>query len=241
MSPMERTTRVLGTSRTLSPREASMRPGAPGMTLALFAPWATTYAQSSSSRPLTIMASARRTLTMRLGRTSRSCGFWFALAMASTSARSPVTASVSDLRSVVVVTTRSFWASAVEGPSAAASAHRKIRNRGMTCGLLVSERVGGVSAQDERGLEQDLVDPAGAAAVVGEVQVAAAVRALRVLVAETEAQELRRIVREERLDGPLLARVDRVLRPVVAEARQPLRELAVAEGTDVRADVEALA
>src|SRR5712692_1923184 len=98
-----------------------------------------------------------------------------------------------------------------------------------------------VGAQDEGGLQEKLVHPSGAPAVIREVEVAAAVRALRVLVAQAEAQELGGIVREERTHGPFLTRVDRVLGPVVAEAQEPLRELAVGEGSHIRADVEALA
>ena len=61
------------------------------------------------------------------------------------------------------------------------------------------------------------------------------------LVAQAEAQELGGIVRDERTRGPFLTRVDRVLGPVVAEAEEPLRELAVGEGPHIRADIEALA
>src|SRR5438552_1865312 len=59
------------------------------------------------------MASARRTLIMRLGRASRSCAFCVDRASESTSTRSPPTASVRALRSVMLVTTRSLSAAKV--------------------------------------------------------------------------------------------------------------------------------
>src|SRR6266851_5415214 len=242
---MERSTRVLGTSRTGMPREASMRPGAPGITFGLFAPWATTSAQSSSSRPLTIMASARRTLTMRLGRTSRSWGFWLGRAMASTSARSPVTASVSDFRSVVVVTMRSL--SAAETPcapgalQAVAAARAMARNRRMVINLSSSERMRRVRTHDKGGLEEILAYLFGAAAVVLEVEVAAALTPRGLLVPEPEAQELRWIVREEGLPGPLGAGGGGILGPVVPEAQEPLGQLSMVEGLEPGVDVETLA
>ena len=86
--------------------DASTRPDAPGMSRALWAPWIDTSAQPSSSSPFRITRSARRSLTICDGRISRSCGFWLPRASESTSTRSPPTASVSALRSVVEVTTR---------------------------------------------------------------------------------------------------------------------------------------
>src|SRR5712664_3810330 len=90
------------------------------------------------------------------------------------------------------------------------------------------------------GLEEILAHLPGAAAVVLEVQVAAALAPGRLLVPEPEAQELRRIVREVRLDGPLRSRGGRVLCPVVAEAQLPLRQLPVVEGPQLAVDVVAL-
>ena len=73
-------------------------PGRPGRSSEL-APRPTTSAQGSPSRPLITSMLARRSLTIRLGRTSRSCGFCVPRASESTSTRSPPTASVSALRS----------------------------------------------------------------------------------------------------------------------------------------------
>src|SRR5260370_7308089 len=175
--------------------------------------------------------SARRTLTMRLGRTSRSCGFWVPRASASTSTRSPPTASTSALRSVVVVTT------GILDAASAGTARRPIpsksrRKSGLSMrasvrmGIIVSssslERMRRVGAHDERGLEEDLIHLPGAPAVVGE---AVPVGPLGVLVAEAEAEELRRHEREVRSDRPLTPAHDRVLGPVIAEARGPAGEL----------------
>src|SRR5215813_14748633 len=99
----------------------------------------------------------------------------------------------------------------------------------------------GMRAHDEGGLEEILADLPGAAAIVHEVEVAAALAPGRLLVAQPEAQELRRIVGEERLHRPLRTGIRRVLRPVVAEAQLPLRQLAVREGLQPSVDVEALA
>ena len=88
------------------PMDASTRPDAPGMSRGLFAPWMATSAHPSSSRPFSTTRSARRSFTIWEGRISRSCGFWLPRASESTSTRSPPTASVSALRSVVEVTTR---------------------------------------------------------------------------------------------------------------------------------------
>src|SRR2546430_13261911 len=98
-----------------------------------------------------------------------------------------------------------------------------------------------VGAQYKGGLEEVLAYLSGSAAVVLEVQVAAALAPGRLLVAEPEAQELGRIVREVRLDGPVASGRCRVLGPVVAEAQLPLRQLAVVERPGLGVDVEALA
>src|SRR6266567_8948506 len=90
-------------------------------------------------------------------------------------------------------------------------------------------------------LQEMLAHLPGAAAVVLEIQVAAALAPGRLLVPEPEAQELGRIVREIGLDGPLRSRVGRVLGPVVAEAQLPFRQLAVVERPDLAVDVETLA
>src|ERR1700693_987254 len=98
-----------------------------------------------------------------------------------------------------------------------------------------------VGAHDKGGLEDVLAHLFGAAAVVLEVQVAAALAPGRLLVPEPEAQELRRVVGEEGLHGPLRAGGGWVLRPVVAEPQEPLRQLPVVERPELAADVEALA
>src|SRR5882724_693404 len=98
-----------------------------------------------------------------------------------------------------------------------------------------------VGAQYKSGLEEVFAHLPGAAAVVLELQIAAALAPGRLLVSESEAQELGRIVREVRLHGPLASRRCRVLCPVVAEAQLPLRQLAVVERPGLRVDVEALA
>src|SRR5215467_14516969 len=171
--------------------------------------------------------SARRTLTMRLGRTSRSCGFWLPRASASTSTRSPPTASVSALRSVVVATTRTLSAAAAvlaAAPRPATEASAKNTNHRMGC--LLSERVRGVRAQDECRLQQQLVDISRAAAV--EVD-AVAIRSRRVLVAEPKAQKLGGHERQIRTDRPLVARVLRILGPVIPEPERPQAQGAEAE------------
>src|SRR5574342_560069 len=86
--------------------------------------------------------------------------------------------SVNAFRSVVLVTTRSFWS------------------------LARARRVG---ARDEGGLEEIPARPLGAAAVVLEVQVAAALAPSRLLVPEPEAQKLRGVVGEEGLPCRLCA------------------------------------
>src|SRR5712691_3398165 len=76
----------------------------------------------------------------------------------------------------------------------------------------------GVRTEDERGLEEQLVDDPAATAV--EIE-AAAMGAIRMLVGETEPQEFRREEGHVRLDRPLPAGIHRVLRGVVADAERP--------------------
>src|SRR5262245_20567957 len=233
---MERSTRVVGTSSTPTPCDASTRPGAPGITLGLLAPCTTTSAHWSSSRPFITSTSARRTLTIRLGRTSRSWAFWLPRASASTSTRLPPTTSVSAFKSVVVATTRSLSAaraSVVSRPRAMStnSTMRSVRgNIGIS-----SERMGGVSAQDERRLEEDLVlDPRAPDA---RERTAAGRVALRVLVPDPEAQELRGPKRQIWLDGPLMAGRRRVLRVVVLDAGREAAEPTGAEWLDLAEEI----
>src|SRR5713101_839008 len=98
-----------------------------------------------------------------------------------------------------------------------------------------------VGAQDEGRLEEIFAHLLGAAAIVLEVQVAAALAPGRLFVPEPEAQKLRGIVREEGLDCPLRSRGGRVLRPVVAEAQEPLRQLTMIEWLEPAVHVESLA
>src|SRR5690349_5791770 len=188
--------------------------------------------------------SARRTFTIRLGRTSRSCGFWLPRASASTSTRSPPTASVRALRSGVVATTR-IRDAAGAGPAVSAMVASAAMTVAVTTGsrtlcMVISssslERVRRMGAQDERGLEEDLVDLPGAPAVVGE---AGTVGALGVLVAQAEAEELRRHEREVGADRPLAPAHQRILGPVVAQPGGPAGELPGAERLDLAAHVPA--
>src|SRR6185503_3962018 len=86
---------------------------------------------------------------------------------------------------------------------------------GCAWSLVSSEGMRRMGAQDEGGLEEDLVHLPGARLVVAE---AVAGGALGVLVAQAEAQELGRAERDERPHRPLAPAHDRVLGPVVAEA-----------------------
>src|SRR5215831_4789703 len=106
--------------------------------------------------------------------------------------------SVSALRSVVLVTTRSFsaWAGGAAAINPAVRASVRNTSRRMVVGPFVIRM---------------------------------------------EAQELRSIVREKGLHRPLRAGGGRILRPVVAEAQEPLGQLAVREGLDAAVDVETLA
>src|SRR5438128_1963738 len=78
----------------------------------------------------------------------------------------------------------------------------------------------GMRAEDERRLEEQLVDVARARLVRREAEV---LRSLRELVAETEAQELRRVEAQIRLEGPLAA-ANRQLGVVVPHAARPASE-----------------
>src|SRR4029453_15591290 len=95
------------------------------------------------------------------------------------------------------------------------------------------EGMGGVGAEDERGLEGELVHRAGAAAV--QVEGVDSLRgACRVLVGESEPEELRRPERDVGLDRLLETRGLQELRPVVPEAAGP-----AAPGLHLAAHVEA--
>src|SRR2546422_11084979 len=77
-----------------------------------------------------------------------------------------------------------------------------------------------MGAQNERGLEEQLVhDPTAAAVAVEAGQVA--MGTLGVLVAEAEAQEFRREEADVRADGPLVAGTVGILRRVVPYAERP--------------------
>src|SRR6266436_7615480 len=98
-----------------------------------------------------------------------------------------------------------------------------------------------VGAQDEGRLEEILAHLFGTPAIVLEVQVAATLAPGRLLVPKPEAQKRRRIIREEGLDCPLRSRSGRVLRPVVAEAQEPLRQLPMIEWLEPAVHVKSLA
>src|SRR5207249_8719854 len=80
------------------------------------------------------------------------------------------------------------------------------------------EGVRGMGAEDERGLEKELVHGPRAAAVEIEAVTMSAVRAL---VRRPEAEELGRPETDVGLDRPLGARVLRVLRPVEPKSAGP--------------------
>src|SRR4029453_17539566 len=76
----------------------------------------------------------------------------------------------------------------------------------------------GMRAENEGGLEQDLIDDAGAPAVVAE---AVALVPLGMLVAQAEAEEFRGHEGDIGLHRPLPPALIRELGPVVAESEQP--------------------
>src|SRR5919198_5973401 len=76
----------------------------------------------------------------------------------------------------------------------------------------------GMRAENERGLEKQLVDQTRAAAVARRIE---ALLPVRVLVRQPEAQELRREEAHVWLHGPLPARRIRILRRIVARAERP--------------------
>src|SRR5712691_11831660 len=96
--------------------------------------------------------------------------------------------------------------------------------------------MGRVGAQDEGGLEENLVHLAGARLVVRE---SVPLVALGVLVAETEAEELRGHEGQVRAGGPFVAPLDRELGPVVTEAGGPAAPGSGANGLDLAAQVPA--
>src|SRR5438045_3379927 len=99
--------------------------------------------------------------------------------------------------------------------------------------ILRSERMRRMGAEDERGLEKQLVDAPRARLVRGEADVLAP---LRELVPQTESQELRRIEADVRLDR-LLATAHELLRVIVARTERPAPErlqLAVAVPAEAR-------
>src|ERR1051326_7207204 len=156
-----------------------------------------------------------------LGRTSASCKFCVPRVSDSTSTRSPPTASVSDFKSGIVVTTRTLSAACALVASAIAPATAtKRRNHCVGCMRLLLERMRRMGAENERGLEEDLVDVPRGRLVVRESRVLAS---LRELVAQTESQELRRKEADVRLDR-LLAAAYQLLRVVVARTARPAPE-----------------
>src|SRR5262249_18868206 len=148
------------------------------------------------------------------------------------------TASVSAFKSVVVATTRSLSAartSVVCRPKAMRT-NSAMRSAKGNIGIS-SERMGGMSAHDERRLEEDLVlDPSAPDA---RQRTATGRVALRVLVAEAETEELGGPERQIRLDGPLMPRRRRVLRVVVLETGRETAQPAGAEWLDLTEEIPA--
>src|SRR5437899_8836923 len=201
------------------PRDTSTRPGAPRTIFGLFAPWTATSAHESSSRPFSTRMSARRSFSMRLGRISISWAFCVPRASDSTSTRLPPTSSVSALRSGIVATT--WILSAAEaagsiGPMTARAAPSIRIARRMCRRLLEGGR--GMGAEDDRGLEKELVHGPRAAAVEIEAVTMSAVRAL---VRRPEAEELGRPETDVGLERPLGTWILRVLRPVDPQTAGP--------------------
>src|SRR5262249_13628967 len=205
-----------------TPREMSTRPAAPRTMFGLLAPFTATSAQASRSRPFSIRTSARRSFSIMLGRTSASWKFCVPRVRESTSTRSPPTASVSDLRSGMVVTTRSLrapWAPETSVVSAIRTATMKVRRRIRVVSSIL-EWVRGVRAQDKGRLEEDLVDGLCRRIVLVERCDLCPI-ALGVLVGQPEAQELRGPEGDIRLDRPFEARLGRKLRRIVARSERP--------------------
>src|SRR5438105_746575 len=222
-SPIERSTRVVGTSSTSTPREISMRPGPPRMMFWLFEPSIATSAQASRSSPFSITASARRSLSIMLGLTSASWKFCVPRVRLSTSTRSPPTASASDLRSGIVVTTRSLratWAAVGDIAAATITATTTSALIRLITPRLLLKGVRRMRAQNERRLEEPFAPDPPTPAGAGEIE-HVALRAVGVLVGEPKAQELRGIEAHVRLDRPLIAGTRRVLRRVVTRAEGP--------------------
>src|SRR4029453_9459252 len=129
------------------------------------------------------------------------------------------------------------------GPEAAGEQHHAQQcARQQRHGVVLSslEGMGRMGTENERGLEEPLVHVLGASAVVLKAQIAAALRALSVLVADAEAQELRWHEAQIRLHRPLCPRIDRKLRPVVAEPEGPAAESAEAERLQLAVHVPAV-
>src|SRR4051812_36266838 len=107
MSPFDRS-KLVGISSNLIPSDATMRPGAPAATFELREFSNSGGSQpSSSSAPPSIKASARFSVTMKLGLASTKCGSSVGFASATTFTRSPPISRATDARSGVVATTLS--------------------------------------------------------------------------------------------------------------------------------------
>src|SRR5437762_13474153 len=107
MSPLERS-KLVGISNSLTPSDATIRPGAPAPILPLRAFSRSGGSQPSSrSAPPSISASARLRVTMKLGFASAKRGSSVGLASATQLTRSPPISRATDARSGVVATTLS--------------------------------------------------------------------------------------------------------------------------------------
>src|SRR5689334_21808393 len=107
MSPFDRS-KLVGISSSLIPSEATIRPGAPAATLEFreFSNSGGSHPSSSSAPPST-NASARLSVTMKLGFASTKCGSSVGFASATTLTLSPPISRATDARSGVVATTLS--------------------------------------------------------------------------------------------------------------------------------------
>src|SRR5882724_5639623 len=125
---------------------------------------------------------------MRLGRISSSCAFCVPRARDSTSTSLPPTSSVRALRSGIVATTRILSAAEAAGTSSPMTARAsRVRNARSICRLLEGMRR--VGAENEGGLEENLVHLPGARVV--QVEGVASLRtAVGVLVGQAESEEL---------------------------------------------------
>src|ERR1700730_17933256 len=132
MSPMDRSSLVVGTSSTGMDREQSRLPSSPGWIFGLREP--STRGGShpiSSSSPTCNKRSARLSTSIRLGFASTKCGSWYPLASDSTSMRAPPTSFASEPRVGMEETTWRTASSAIMWISTSARARNSVGMRAM--------------------------------------------------------------------------------------------------------------